>query len=248
MYGDARMLTQSTKAGFQTTRWTLIDALQDKGTARDDALDALVSCYWPPVYARLRRKGCDADESAEITQAFFADVVLGRRLFERANQEVGRLRTLMLTALDRYLVDCHRRRCARADGFAISMDKFRREEAALSGDSTADPDEAFERRWATAMLDAALQRCEAHYRGSGRAGHWEAFERHVLRPAIAQTSPAMYRTLASELGFNTPADAAAAVQVVKRRALSMLREVVAETTRTSEDAEDEFSHIKDLLS
>lgn len=242
------MLTQSTQVGFQTTRWTLIDALQGEGESRDEALDELVACYWPPVYARLRRKGLDANESAEITQAFFADVVLGRRLFERASQEVGRLRTLVLTALDRYLIDCHRRRCVRVDGFAISIEEFRREEAALSGDATTDPDEVFERRWASAMLDAALQRCEAHYRGSGRDGHWEAFERHVLRPAIAQTGPAMYRTLASELGFNTPADVAAAVQVVKRRTLSTLRQVVAETTRTSEDADDEFRHIKDLLS
>jgi len=242
------MITQSTKAGFQTTRWTLIDALQGKGAARDDALNALVSRYWPPVYARLRRKGHDANESAEITQAFFTDVVLGRRLFERANQEAGRLRTLVLTALDRYLIDRHRRRRVRADGFAISIDDFQREEAVLSGDSTADPDEAFEYRWATVVFDAALQRCEAHYRGSGRDRHWEAFERHVLRPAITQTRPTKYKTLAAELGFNTPADAAAAVQVVKRRVLCTLRQVVAETTRTYKDADDEFSHIQRLLS
>lgn len=32
----------------------------------------LCTRYWYPVYAFLRRRGCDADEAMDVTQGFFA--------------------------------------------------------------------------------------------------------------------------------------------------------------------------------
>lgn len=239
------MITETTRAGFQTTRWTLVDAL--RGETRDDALASLVQVYWPPVYARLRRRGDSPDAAAETTQAFFTDVVLGRGLFDRASADAGRLRTLVLTALDRYVIDRHRHRRSRADGFAISVAELVREEEALAGEETVEPDLAFDRRWAGAVLAEALTRAEAHCRASGKAAHWEAFDRHILAPACTPNGSEVYATLAPALGFRTPADAAAAVQVVKRRVLAAMREVVAETTATEAQAEDELRLIRTLL-
>jgi len=49
-------------------------------------------------------------EAEELTQSFFAEVVLKRELFERAEAERGRLRSLILRSLSNFLADQIRRR------------------------------------------------------------------------------------------------------------------------------------------
>jgi len=232
---------------FDTTRWTLIAALGDEGPDRDRALGDLARLYWRPVYAWLRRSGNDAEQAAETTQAFFTDVVIGRRLFERADRAEGRLRTLLLRALKRFQIDGHRRRTARPDGFAISAADLVQEEASIE-DAYVEPSTAFDRRWAGAALEESLRRCADHFRQSGREGHWTAFERHVLQPATSMTGPAPYRVLAEELGFGSPAEVASAVQVVRRRVQDLLAEVVGETARSPDEAANELHLVKQLLS
>lgn len=104
----------ATHARFVTTDLSLLAAIADgSGPRRDRALDALVQRIWPRVYAAARRLGRDPEAAAELTQGFFADVVLGRNLLAHADADRGRLRWLLLRALKHYAVDRHRRRAAR---------------------------------------------------------------------------------------------------------------------------------------
>lgn len=224
------MNLEHTGARFHTTRWTLLDAARAGDPAMHAAaLDELVRRYWPPIYAYLRRAGAPRAEAAETTQAFFADVVLQRRLFESADSHAGRLRSLLLTALKRFSIDQHRRRHARG-GPTIPFDRLDHEESALSAaPPAASAEDAFDRRWALARLQEALARCEHHFRSAGRARHWRAFEARLLSPAISATPPPPLAELASALGFRTPADAAAAVQTVSKRLRALLRELAIET-------------------
>src|SRR5690606_5942543 len=170
-------------ARFETTQWRLVDELRGPDPAlRARALEALVGRCWPPVYAALRRMGRGPDEAAEVTQGFFADVVLGRGLFEQARWERGRLRTLLLTSLTRYLIDRRRRAAARGSGRVVSLEggELEREERIIAGTDGLEPEVAFERRWALAHLQEALRRCESHFLSHGRAGHWAIFEARVL--------------------------------------------------------------------
>ena len=68
---------------FATTQWSVVLAARDgtEGEARQ-ALESLCDAYWYPLYAYVRRRGHDAEEARDLTQALFADL-LGRDFLER---------------------------------------------------------------------------------------------------------------------------------------------------------------------
>ena len=100
--GKGRMTLERSYERFHTTRWTQIRQLRaGDEPARGEALEALVTRYWPAAYAYLRNRGHRQEEAAELTQAFFAEVVLGRDLFGRADQNNGKLRSFLLTEIGR---------------------------------------------------------------------------------------------------------------------------------------------------
>ncbi len=239
---------EESNAAFRTTHATLLDALRaGDDSSRRAALDGLVRAYWPPVYAYLRRTGRGRDEAAECTQAFFADVALQRDLFQRASADRGRLRTLIIAALKNFLHDRHRRSECRG-GPALPLGDLDREEGVVPEVAGLAPDEAFDRRWALAVLEEAMARCREHFRVAAKERHWSAFEARVLSPSIAGVEPVPLERVAADLGFRTPADAAAAVQVVRKRAAALLREVAGETARGPRDQDDEHRLVLELLS
>ncbi len=225
---------ERTGARFQPTRWTLVDALRDNDDdGRRRAMEELVRLYWPAVYGFLRRSGKARDAAAECTQAFFADVVLRRGLFETADAARGRLRTLVLAALKRHLIDLHRSTSAseRRRAWGVDVGMLDAEDDAhgrcpASGDES--PDTFFVRRWAVAQLEEAMRRCERHFRSTGKARHWELFEARVVQPAVGAVEARPLAEAAAALGFRSAADGAAAVQVVRKRMLALLAEVTLE--------------------
>ncbi len=234
---------EQTGARFDTTEWTLLEAAGGAGDAEEvqRALSALVERYWPAVYAALRRWGKSREEAAELTQAFFVEVVLQRRLFERAEEGRGRLRTLVLAALKRFLVDKHRRGKVRGSQVTISLDSLQREEEILAGQGPTSPADAFERRWALAALQAALTRCQEHFRGLGKAAHWEVFEARVVQPTLTGSAAPMLNKIHASHGFANAPAAAAAIQVVKKRVLALLSEIAAETVENEAEADEEYA-------
>ena len=229
-------------AGFATTRWTLVgDLRSDDESVRRAAGERLASVYWPAVYAAARRLAHTRDEAADLTQGFFAEVVLGRRLFLEADPARGRLRSLVLAALRRYATDQWRRGRARAK--TVPLGDFDREEG-LGVEGGAG--EAFDRRWVLSLVEEALRRCEAHF-AAGKPGHWALFEARVVRPAVGGCPAGDLCEEARALGFSSAPAAAAAVQTVKRRLEAVLREVVAETLTNGADAEEEYRLVRALL-
>ncbi|MHC4108316.1 MAG: sigma-70 RNA polymerase sigma factor region 4 domain-containing protein [Planctomycetota bacterium] len=234
--------------GFPPTQWTLIEALGDvQHPQRDEALGTLIERYWSPTYAYLRRFGRPSEEAAELTQAFFADVVMTRGLFQRADPKRGRLRSLLKQALEHYVRDQGRRERARAAGRTISFDELRREEAILAEASDDGAEAAFDRRWAMAVLEEALRRCEQYLRADGREKHWAAFEAYVVRPSLAMSRPRSLAEVAEETGFASRNDLAGALRTVRKRVLKLLQEVVATTAMGPEDQAGEYQFVVSLL-
>ena len=88
---------------FVTTRWSLVLAAGRTSNIRSaDALASLCETYWHPVYAFIRRQGYDADEGADLTQAFFARV-LEKGYFQDADPTRGRFRAFLCTAIRHFL-------------------------------------------------------------------------------------------------------------------------------------------------
>lgn len=234
-----------TQARFTDTPWTLIGALRDGDDAtRRNAMDTLVGLYWPAVYGYLRRRGEDRDRAMESAQAFFADVVMGRSLFTKADPTRGRLRTLVLTALQNFRRDAARARAREPQMPETAKDEIDRIEQSLHALGNSGPETEFHRQWAAAVLNEAVRRCREHFVRAGKLGHWDLFEARELAPLTGSIAPRSLADLAVELGYRSAPDAAAAIQTVKKRLLALLEEVICETVGSEDEGEEELRWIK----
>lgn len=169
--------------GFLTTRWSLVVAAAGEGDAARASLEELARGYWYPLYAFVRRQGERADDAADLTQAFFLRL-LERRDLAVADPERGRFRSFLLASLRHFLANERdaRRALKRGGGRApLSIDwgEADRRFGAEPADER-DPELLFERGWALATLERALERLRAEYAARGKS---EQFER--LAPELS---------------------------------------------------------------
>ena len=67
------------KDAFSVTSWAVIEEARSADRRRKIAAVGLIlQRYWKPVYAYLRRWGCDNERAKDITQGFFADLIASR--------------------------------------------------------------------------------------------------------------------------------------------------------------------------
>jgi hypothetical protein len=177
------------------------------------------------VYGYLRRKGLDPHAAQDQTQDFFAELVESNWLAGVARRKT-RFSTLLLTVVNRRLVDAHRRETAakRGGGKAIlSLDTMEAERwfgAEPSGGET--PEEAFERRFAQAALASALGQMRKAYILADRG---EMFER--LAPYLSQEpAPGDFERLAQATG-GSRSSIASAVARLRRDYRDFVRQEVA---------------------
>lgn len=231
---------------FSDTNWTLIGDLQgDDETRRQAAISSLVEMYMGPVYAFLRGLGCGREQATELTQAFFVKKVLEGELFKKADRKRARLRLLIQKSLENFRIDEHRRQKVR--GIAIPVEQIDREEHVLPRRSTISPEDAFQRRWASSVLEEALRRCQRQLCESNRERQWQAFHARTVRPLVSGAKPAPLAVVADELGFKAPGDVANAVFDARRRMRVFLHEVVAETVSDPELIPQELEDVMRIL-
>ncbi len=247
-------MPDSSAAAFRTTRWSLVLKAQGKGAD----LDELLRLYWRPVYAWLRRQGRNRDEAADLTQAFVCDVVLSRDLLARADKGKGRFRSYLLASLSRYLIDDHRKRTtvSRGDGKPMrSLDAplFANSERgrtlldAAEPAPTEDPVRAFDRQWATTVIELTLQRFERRCIEEGLDAQHTAFMLKVVAPAMRGSSGPSLESLAKDLGLDDWTKAGSTIQTAKRKFRRELERVVLETLDDPKDLSDELSAIRSAL-
>src|SRR5262249_56789055 len=90
---------------FPATSWSVILHLQDPGSPDyGHHLERLVQMYWKPVYCVIRRAWSPSHEDAkDLAQEFFATVVFDRDLLRAFAPQRGSFRTLLRTALTRFM-------------------------------------------------------------------------------------------------------------------------------------------------
>jgi len=236
--------------GFPTTSWTQIRAIHSMDLVqRRLLLDQLLGRYWKPVYCHLRRKGLDNESAKDMTQDFFEQIILGRGLVDRADQAKGRFRTFLLTVLDRYVVDSHRRATAgkriSADGLpVIPLEDLPDLPADRMGEQ---PGQAFNYAWATTLLDEVLAKVETDCYHDGQSLHWEVFKARVLTPIIENTEPQPMVEVCQRLGIPDPSTASNMIVTVKRKFRSILLETLGEHTTCPSEAEEELHALMEAL-
>jgi len=221
-------------AGFQPTRWSLIGALRNGDSQTGGAAHAtLCEAYWYPLYAYVRRSGHDAEEARDLTQGFFAHII-EKNFFALADRERGRLRTFLLTALQRFLRDEWRKsQTLKRGGGAplLSIDEALAEERyAREPVDALTPELIFERRWALELLERTLLGLREEYAGAGKAEVFDALKFHLAPDGHEPSS----EESGARLGLTAGAVRVAVSRLRARYRERLLREVAASLDANTE--------------
>jgi DNA-directed RNA polymerase specialized sigma24 family protein len=157
----------ATAAKFPTTQWTVVLSLKNAEStlAQAKAMRDLCQAYWFPLYAFARHRGLQRSDAEDAVQSFFASTG-DADFFQKANQDKGKLRTFILTAFTRMLLDHRDRSLAQKRGGGaphISIDADQAEAWLLADPKSSHEDAtlAFERYWAKNIIRSVLMTMEA---------------------------------------------------------------------------------------
>jgi RNA polymerase sigma-70 factor (ECF subfamily) len=218
---------------------------QSASSEARDALSRLCQIYWYPVYAFVRRRGHSSHDAQDLTQEFFARL-LERKWVARADQQRGRFRSFLLSAVNHFLAnEWKKAHCQKRGGGPMAFIPWHEAETRFSRQppDTAGAEQEFDRRWALALLESVLNRLQAEYAASGQAGLFAALEPALLCDPEAQARAA----LALELGMSDGA-VRVALHRVRLRYRKLLQAEIAATVDAPEHVEEEMRHLFAVLS
>ena len=249
-YSDKTSIGGS-RESFQTTHWSeIFDAGTVDEVRRNIIIDALLQKYWKPVYCYIRRKGYDNEQAKDLTQAFFHEVVLNSNLIRQADREKGRFRTFLLTALDHYLIDAHRK--AKAKKHAPSGGFVGLESCDLSGLTTAHskmtPDQVFNYIWATEIIGQVISQVRKECYDTGKETHWQVFQAKILDPIMDNRTASSLRELCERYGIESEAKVSNMIVTVKRCFRRVLEDQLGRFVREDSDIEDEINELLEVIS
>lgn len=236
-----------TAENFLTTHWSLIEGIKKHQDPKQSLIGLLLERYWKPVYCYLRRTGFDNEQAKDLTQGFFHEVVLNRRLIERADPSKGRFRTFLLHALKQYVIDMGRRESVQAN---IPADKLVPLEVAHlpllpQTVSKWSPEACFHYAWKSEILDQTLTAVEEECLRAGQETHWQVFRDHFLNPTLEGRQPPPLKEIHRRYGLASEKIASNMVITVKRRFKRVLRKHLRSTVSSDAEADEELRDILD---
>jgi hypothetical protein len=108
---------------------------------------------------------------------------------------------------------------------------------------TRTPEQAFEYRWAVALLDEVVKQPEAEFQEQGQAASFAALKPCLVGDRASQP----YAELAAILGMEEGA-VKVAVHRLRQRYRELLRAEIANTVASTEEVEAEMRHLFNMLS
>lgn len=227
---------------FLTTHWSMIKGIQEQEDKDRALIGLLLGRYWKPVYCFIRRKGYANEPAKDLTQGFFSEVVLNRRLVERADASKGRFRSFLLHALNQYLIDDRRKETARKripGAKLVSLDMA--DPPSLAQAMTElDEEQCFNHAWKADLLDRVLAEVKAWYADQGMDAHWCLFRDRLLQPSLNDTVAPALPVLCRQYGIEDEVKASNMLGTVKRRFQAVLKEHIRQTVISGEMAEEEL--------
>jgi RNA polymerase sigma-70 factor (ECF subfamily) len=230
---------------FATTHWSLVLTAQGESPAAHKALENLCRTYWRPLYAFLRRQGYSHEEAEDLTQGFFA-VLLVRRDFDSLRAEKGRLRSYLLVSLKHFLADERERAMAVKRGKGqplIPLEDLRnRAEAGVEPCDPLTAERIYERRWAITLLEHVFRQLCDEYREADKASLFDCLKQ--LLPDEPGTPS--HAEIAAKMGMTENAVNQAFYRF-RQRYQFLLREEIAHTVTMPKDVEDELRYLIAVL-
>ncbi len=208
-------------------------------------MEEFCGAYWYPIYAFIRRRGTAPEDARDLTQAFFAKLIADDWLAGVERRET-RFSTLLLTVLKNFLINEHARDTSqKRGGGAVPLSiELARAEGWFDAEPTSgeSPERIFERRWALAVLDAALARLQRECALTGKARWFE-----ILGPFLSNEPQAGdYEKAGTLLGLERGA-VAVSVHRLRRQYREVLREEVAAGLHDPERIDEEMNHLRQAL-
>ena len=237
---DVRTSIGGVDSRFHTTRWTII---ADSHTSNEEknrlVINDLLGLYWKPVYCYLRRKGYDNETSKDMTQGFFQEIVLGREMISQADKNKGKFRTFLLTALDRYVIDLHRKQSStkrQPQGDILQLDDID-----IPCHDHKSPEEEFNHAWAAELLDKIFSEVQQECEQTNKEVHWAVFTAWVLTPIVESQKPTSLTELCKKHNIDTEAQASNMIITVKRRLKKHLERNLRQIVHSDSEIQPEIS-------
>src|SRR5437762_10118160 len=188
-------------AQFATTHWSVVLAAGEGELPQAaEALEKLCRTYWYPLYVYVRRQGNSPEDAQDLTQNFFSRL-LEKNYFAKADRDRGMFRTFLLRSLKNFLVNEWKRagRLKRGGGVEllfidanVAEDRYAAEPA-----NEANPDAAYEQRWAVTLIEHVLAMLRREYSAADKARLFEELKGSIW----GDKSTACYAEIAGHLNL-----------------------------------------------
>ena len=232
---------------FATTQWSMVRAInQDNADEVKTALQELCQTYWYPLYTFVRRQGNDANAAADLTQAFFADL-LQREDLKKVDPSLGKFRSFLLTALKHFMLNQwdKSRALKRGGGQAtLSLDfgeadnRYRREPS-----HSTTPELLFQKQWAKTLLERVTSNLRSEFANRGKAHQFDKLSQFLSGKSEDETLGEAANQLAmSEVAVKV------AVHRMRQRFGEILRTEIENTVATPEEVDSEIQQLFDVFS
>ena len=233
---------------FSTTRWSVVLSCADAESGNElsrKALSQLCKTYWRPIFAFTCRRGYSIPDAQDLTQDFFLMVLEGS-LLQRADPARGRFRSLLLKALQNFLIDKAAKKHARKRGGHmqfVSWDEWMAEapsQLSISGHEAENwsAEKIYDVRWAATVVEHALRRLGEECENRGRRRVFDVLSSYLA----ADRQDVSYAGLSKALGVPETA-VKRLVHQMRRRYRELLREEVARTVEKSEEVDEELRYL-----
>lgn len=207
-------------------------ALRNFPTTAPRSVDQIVRRYWKPVYCFIRHSWAKSNEDAkDLTQEFFARVVLEGRLTDKYDPERGRFRVFLKAALTNFLRDATKTAGRKQRGGDVRVLELPSDDL-LPDVRARAPEEAFDEAWRRVVMEQAVE----SLRRELRPLHWEVFKRYDIDRAGS------YEDVGRALGLKTRT-VKKYLMVARRRFQYAVRDAMAETVDTHENLEREMKEL-----
>lgn len=231
---------------FATTNWSLVGAarLDPAGLPRAErAMEELCEAYWYPLYAFVRSRGHSAGDAQDLTQSFLTRFIETGG-FAAAHPDRGRFRSYLLGAMKHFLAnEWHRNQAQKRGGGVqfVALDALDPEARyALEPTQSPDPDARFDREWARAVVDRAMDRLRAESESKGRGDLYQATRGCLVGESVDLTETAARLNM-------TPGALKVAIHRLRRRYRELLRNEIAETVNHPSEIDDEMRYLLAVL-
>lgn len=193
----------SAASSFPPTMWTQVMKMRDDSNPEENEriLNRLCQTYWQPLFQYARRLGNSPELAQDLTQGFFLHL-LTKGVFDMAEREKGKLRTLLLTAFNNFIRGEYDKATAFKRGGregTLSLEALEDAESTyrIEADENATPETHYDKRCAHELLAAAAKSLEQRHSDTGKQAHYDSLKQFLTVSGNEQS----YGVEAEKLGI-----------------------------------------------